>query len=149
MPRIKVYWLNQSMLVAQSCLTLCNPMDCSPLGSSVQACLVLQAWILEWAAISFSLNSCLKTQNWQIHQENPKGLQKFTLTSQHSFIAYTIHCLYSNVFGSASHFSLSPLTLSWGWDSLVLGNGERVKIKPHKQQPHATYFPSCNWISFN
>ena len=32
--------------VAQSCLTLCNPMDCSPPGSSV--CGILQARILEW-----------------------------------------------------------------------------------------------------
>ena len=32
--------------VAQSCLTLCNPMDCSASGSSVHG--VLQARILEW-----------------------------------------------------------------------------------------------------
>ena len=38
--------------VAQSCLTLCNPMDCSPPGSSVHG--ILQARILEWVAISFS-----------------------------------------------------------------------------------------------
>ena len=40
------------VLVAQSCLTLCNPMDCSPPGSSVHG--ILQARILEWVAISFS-----------------------------------------------------------------------------------------------
>ena len=34
------------MLVAQSCLTLCDPMDCSPPGSSVLG--ILQARILEW-----------------------------------------------------------------------------------------------------
>ena len=34
----------------QSSLTLCNPMDCSPPGSSVHG--ILQARILEWAAIS-------------------------------------------------------------------------------------------------
>ena len=33
------------MLVAQSCLTLCNPMNCSPLGSSLQR--ILQRRILE------------------------------------------------------------------------------------------------------
>ena len=33
-------------LVTQSCLTLCNPMDCSPPGSSVYV--ILQARILEW-----------------------------------------------------------------------------------------------------
>ena len=36
----------------QSCLTLCDPTDSSPLGSSVPG--ILQARILEWVAISFS-----------------------------------------------------------------------------------------------
>ena len=38
--------------VAQSCLTLCDPMDCSPPGSSVHG--ISQARILEWGAIAFS-----------------------------------------------------------------------------------------------
>ena len=38
--------------VAQSCLTLCDPVDCSLPGSSVHG--ILQARILEWVAISFS-----------------------------------------------------------------------------------------------
>ena len=33
----------------QSCLTLCDPMDCSPSGSSVHG--ILQARILEWVAM--------------------------------------------------------------------------------------------------
>ena len=36
-------------LVAQSCLTLCDPMDCSPPDSSVHG--ILQAKILEWVAM--------------------------------------------------------------------------------------------------
>ena len=40
---------------AQSCLSLCNPMDCSPLGSSVHG--IFQARILEWGAISYSRRS--------------------------------------------------------------------------------------------
>ena len=36
----------------QSCPTLCNPVYCNPLGSSV--CGILQARILEWFAILFS-----------------------------------------------------------------------------------------------
>ena len=39
-------------LVTQSCPTLCDPMNCSPLGSSVYE--IFQARILEWVAISFS-----------------------------------------------------------------------------------------------
>ena len=41
--------------VAQSCLTLCDPMDCSPPGSSVHE--ILQARILEWVAKPFSRES--------------------------------------------------------------------------------------------
>ena len=41
--------------VAQSCLTLCNPRDCSLPGSSVHR--ILQARILEWVAIPFSRGS--------------------------------------------------------------------------------------------
>ena len=36
----------------QSCLTLCDPIDGSPSGSSVPG--ILQARTLEWVAISFS-----------------------------------------------------------------------------------------------
>ena len=39
----------------QSCLTLCNPIDGSPPGSSVPG--ILQARTLEWVAISFSRGS--------------------------------------------------------------------------------------------
>ena len=42
----------KKVLVTQSCLTLCNPMDCSPPGSSVQG--ILQARIPEGIATSFS-----------------------------------------------------------------------------------------------
>ena len=43
------------VLVAQLCLTLCDPMDCSPPGSSVHG--ILQARILEWIATLFSMGS--------------------------------------------------------------------------------------------
>ena len=40
------------VFIAQSCLTLCNPMECCPPGSSVHG--LLQARILEWSVILFS-----------------------------------------------------------------------------------------------
>ena len=40
--------------VSKLCPTLCDPMDCSPLGSSVHG--ISQARILEWVAISYSRN---------------------------------------------------------------------------------------------
>ena len=41
--------------VAQSCLTLGDPMDCSLPGSSVHG--IFQARVLEWGAIAFSISS--------------------------------------------------------------------------------------------
>ena len=40
--------------VIQSCPTLCDPVDCSPPGSSVHG--IFQARVLEWGAIAFSAN---------------------------------------------------------------------------------------------
>ena len=53
---------NSVCLVAQSCPTLCDPMDCSPSGSSVYR--ILQARILEWVASSFS-NACMHANSLQ------------------------------------------------------------------------------------
>jgi len=46
--------------VAQSCLTLSDPMDCSLPGSSVHG--ILQARVLEWGAIAFSVLLCTMIQ---------------------------------------------------------------------------------------
>ena len=42
-------------IISESCLSLCNTMDCSLPGSSVHG--ILQARILEWVAIPFSRGS--------------------------------------------------------------------------------------------
>ena len=47
--------------VAQSCPTLCDPMDCSLSGSSVHG--IFQARVLEWIAISFSRGPA-RLRNW-------------------------------------------------------------------------------------
>ena len=55
----------KSVLVAQSCPTLCDPVGSSLPGSSVQG--ILQARILEWGAISFtSRSSWLRDQTWSL-----------------------------------------------------------------------------------
>ena len=41
----------------QSCLTLCDPIGSSPPGSPVPG--ILQARVLEWVAVAFSLESVL------------------------------------------------------------------------------------------
>ena len=50
--------------VAQSCLTLCDPVDCSLPGSSVHG--ILHARILEWVAISFSRGSSRPRDRTQV-----------------------------------------------------------------------------------
>ena len=54
--------------VAQSCPSLCDPTDYSPPGSSVHG--ILQARILEWVAISFSIlciSASLNANGYQQH----------------------------------------------------------------------------------
>ena len=51
-------------LVTQSCLTLCDLMDCSPPGSSVRG--ILQARILEWVVIPFSRGSSQPRDQTQV-----------------------------------------------------------------------------------
>ena len=67
-------WKKESE-VAQSCPSLCDPVDCSPPGSSVHG--ILQARILEWVAISFSRGP---SQNPGIKPRSPT-LQADALTS--------------------------------------------------------------------
>ena len=55
---------NVCVLVAKSCPTLCNPMDCSPPGSSVHG--ILQARILEWVAVPFSRGSSRPRDQTQV-----------------------------------------------------------------------------------
>ena len=58
--KLKMKWSE----VSQSCMTLCDPVDCSPPGSSVHG--ILQARILEWGAISFSRGSSWPRDRTQV-----------------------------------------------------------------------------------
>ena len=72
--------------VAQSCPTLCEPMDCSLPGFSIHG--ILQAGILEWVTISFSRGSSQPRDRtrvsriggrhfnlWATREDNPKERQ--------------------------------------------------------------------------
>ena len=56
--------VNVKVSVAQSCPTLCDPMDCSPPSSSAHG--ILQARILEWVAMSFSRGSSQPRDQTQV-----------------------------------------------------------------------------------
>ena len=57
-------FLTVKVLVAPLHPTLCDPMDCSPAGSSVHG--ILQARTLEWVAIPFSRGSPLPRGQTQV-----------------------------------------------------------------------------------
>ena len=58
--------------VTQSCLTFCDPIDCSPPGSSTHG--ILQARVLEWVAIVFS-EGIMKALDLQLSQTEIVGNQ--------------------------------------------------------------------------
>ena len=57
--------LKVKVLVAQSYLTPCDPMDCSLPGSSVHG--ILQARTLEWVAVPFSRGSSQPRDRTQVY----------------------------------------------------------------------------------
>ena len=63
----------------QSCLTLCDPMDCSPPGSSVHG--ISQARILEWVAMSSSRGSSHPRKIFPPEPRSP-ALQMDSLSSE-------------------------------------------------------------------
>ena len=62
--QIKVQQITREVLVVQLCLTLCNPIDYSPPGSSVHA--IFQARILEWVAMPYSRGSSWPRDQTQV-----------------------------------------------------------------------------------
>ena len=78
------------VLVTQSCPTLCDPMDCSPPGSSVSG--ILQARILESIAMPFSIGK----------QKGEGGKWVKTV------LTYLFFFFYTNIYGL-----FSSVTQSW------------------------------------
>ena len=75
------------VLVTQSCPILCNPMDCSPPGSTVHG--ILQARILERVAIIFSRGSSQpRSPALQVDSSpaEPQGEPKNTEVGSHSLL---------------------------------------------------------------
>ena len=73
----KVFSKFWKMLVARLCQTLCDLIDCSPQGSSVQG--IRQSRILEWVASLFSRGS-----SWPRDWTKPPALKVDTLPSEPS-----------------------------------------------------------------
>ena len=110
----------------QSCLTLCDPMDWSPPGSSVHG--ILQARILEWVAIPFSrgifltqglslgLLHCRQILYHLIHQGSPYDIHRGTLSFQISVSRFHVNtslCLQCRTLGLIPGSGRFPWRREW------------------------------------
>ena len=87
-------WLKSESEVAQSCLPLCNSMDCSLPGSSVHG--IFPARVLEWVAIFFSRGSSWpRDRTWVSHVAG----RRFTVCMTDVTIKFTKHFMINTVLG--------------------------------------------------
>ena len=99
--------------VTQSCLTLSDPMDCSPPGFPVHG--IFQARVLEWGAIAFSmtnLDSILKSRDITL-------LTKLRLAKTMAFPVVTYGC-------KSWTIKKADLNLKISEDMLLLSHFSRV-----------------------
>ena len=87
--------------VAQSCLTLSDPMDCSLPGSSIHG--IFRARVLEWGATAFS-----RSQTWGNPKcQTPEAKTNFSSSLFHELLRGSVRCnLFSKVLESLSTFHL-------------------------------------------
>ena len=100
------------VLVAKSCLTLCNPMDCSPPGSSVHG--IFWTRILEWVAIPFSRGS-----SWPKDRTWSPALQAASLPLSHQRRRPRISSHFSKESWFLLHEKCSQKPRSGGWECLL------------------------------
>ena len=110
-------YMRVKLLVAQLCPTLCDPVDCSPPGSSVHG--ILQTRILEWVAIPFS-KGYSQPRDWTQVFRIVGGLFLPSEPLGKPPIAIVLNkiCFYHFNYWSAlvfntSHILLYPLTSKW------------------------------------
>ena len=114
--------------VTQSCPTLCNPIDGSSPGSPVPG-ILLQARILEWVAISFSMHESEKRKSSRSVVSNPQrshGLQPSRLLRPWDFPGKSTgvgcHCLLQDSLKEgAPSFRLAKEEVTWDLDFTSLG----------------------------
>ena len=115
-------------LVAQLCLTPCNPMDCSPPGSSVHG--ILQARILEWIAFPSG-----DLPNPGIEPRSP-ALQVDSLLSEPPGKLWI-----------SPHWHLKELQFLW-WPSWLLAGGEHyhLRLVASQYKPTTYRFIGSFWL---
>ena len=135
----------------QSCLNICNPMDCSLPGASVHG--IFQARILEWVAISYprgsswsrdwtqvSYISCIARQilyhctTWKILKKKKK--KKSPSSSAWTSIKYECSLIFQ------SYLPLVLLTVSLIQDAFLLTIPRRCHLHFYVFTPLVILFPS-------
>ena len=116
-------------LVTKLCLTLCDPMDCSPPGSSVLG--IFQARILEWVAISSSRGS-----PWAKNQTHVSFISCIGRWILHHCTTWDAHLLWQPQYSpwglASAQLASLPLTLARWLLSLCLDPSSDVNLLPHK-----------------
>ena len=137
------------MLVAQQCLTLCDPMDYSPPGSFVHG--IPQARVLEWVAIPFSRRSSwLSDWTWVSYIADRFFTVWTTISSKFYYFCFVYpgyqNHLYSKAHQSVSQ-SVSQFSRSVVSDSLWPHESQHARPPCPSPTPgvHSDSRPSSQW----
>ena len=113
--------------VAQLCLTLCNPVDCSPPGSSVHG--ILQERILEWVAISFSRGSSQPRDQTQVSRIAGRCFNLWPTSSNSCPLGRWCHpTISSSVISFSSRLQSFPASRSFPMRQFFASDGQSIGL---------------------
>ena len=127
------------VLIAQSCLTLCNATDCSLPRSSVHG--ILQARILEWVASFFSRNMCIGLTGSLCYMPKTNATLKWTIIQNFKEIEKKKEKLRLEALSSHRRSRCSKSIGIW-WDLQALSS----RANKGTQEIHRCAEPSVHWL---
>ena len=144
-----ITWCAAAAKLLQSCLTLCDPIDGSPPGSSIPG--ILQARILEWVAISFS-NAWKWSHSVVSNSLRPHGLQptrllrpwdfpgKSTGVGCHCLLRYLVYMCQKTLKDFSGRNTLNI--------DFWLNNKDNIESNPRLRQNITLLVPLCPRLSW-
>ena len=135
--------------VAQSCLTLCDPMDCSQPGSFLHG--VFQARILEWVATAFSRGSSQpRDWTWVLCTAGRIFTIWTTKEAEEIFIVFEWYFTEYTVLDCQVFFFLpfSTLTMLYHFLPFILSSGKSAVIWIFVPMYKSCFFPAVFRILF-
>ena len=134
-----------ALSITRSCPALCDPVVCSPPGSSDHG--VLQAWILEWIDISFSRGSYWPRNRTLISFLAGRFFTRWATWKVRNSLFFLVP-FYVNIYGqreSARHVSSPFLTLPLskpdGWQLLIPESFGSQRLHPNSSNHGANFSP--------